>query len=118
MPLDDPFPIEGCSRRLRNAILGEFQGRCPTFQEVFSIPGKQWLKVPGMGQTLLTELEAIMQNRLEQTKGQASAHMTDAELIARLERLQRDLKRLCREVQSRLDNASKGRLKPSGSNHH
>jgi len=118
MRLADLFPIEGCSPRLRNAILGEFQGRCPTLQEVFSIPAKQWLKVPGVGQTLLTELEAIMQSRLEQTKGQASAQMTDAELIARMERLQRDLKRLRDEVELRLDNASKGRLKPGGSNHH
>ena len=118
MRLDDPFPIEGCSPRLRNAILGEFQGRCPTLQEVFSIPAKQWLKVPGVGQTLLTELEAIMQNQVEQTKGQASAQMTDAELIARLERLQRDLKHLCREVQIRLENASTNRHKPGGSNHH
>jgi len=118
MRLDDPFPIEGCSPRLRNAILGEFQGCCPTLQEVFSIPTKQWLKVPGVGQTLLTELKAIMQNQVEQTKGRASAQMSDAELMARLERLQRDLKRLCREVQTRLDNASMNRRKPGGSNHY
>ena len=117
MRLDNPFPIDGCSPRLRNVILGEFQGRCPTLQEVFSISAKQWLKVPGVGQTLLTELEAIMQNRLEQTKGQASVQMTDAEVIARLELLQRDLKRLCHEVQTRLDNASKSRPKTGGLNH-
>jgi hypothetical protein len=117
MRLDNPFPIGDCSPRLRNAILGEFQGRCPTLQEVFSIPAKQWLKVPGVGQTLLTELEAIMQNRLEQTKGQVSAQMTDAELIARLELLLHDLKRLSHEVQTRLDNVSKSRPRTGGSNH-
>lgn len=100
-----PFPIERCSQRLRNAIVAEFQGRCPTLQEVFSLPAKQWLKVPGMGQTLLTELEAIMQDQLEQTKGRASAQMTDGELIARLERLQRDLKRLRRDLLVRMSDS-------------
>jgi hypothetical protein len=51
-----------------------------------------------MGQTLLTELKTIMHDQLQQTKGRASAQMTDGELIARLEQLQRDLKRLRRDL--------------------
>ena len=105
MHLDDPFPIERCSHRLSKVIMSEFRGRCPTLQEVFSIPAKQWLKVPGVGQTLLTELEAVMQDQLDQTKGQASGQMTDAELIARLEQLQRDLKSLRRDLLARMSDS-------------
>jgi hypothetical protein len=98
----DPFPIENCSQRLRKAILAEFRGRSPTLEEVISIPPKQWLKVPGMGETMLMELEAIMRSQLDHTTGPASGQVTDAELIARLERLQRDLKRLRRDLLVRM----------------
>ena len=95
---DDPFPIERCSPRLGNVILAVFQGRCPTIQEVFSISPKQWLKVPGMGPTLLNEMEASMRGYQGWAKGRASERITDAELIARLERLQRDLERFRRDL--------------------
>src|SRR5918994_3067671 len=103
MHLDDPFPIERCSPRLRNAILAEVRWRSPTLEELISIPSKQWLKVPGIGQALLLELEAIMQSELDQTMGHAPVQMTDAELIARLERLQRDLKRFRHDLLTRIN---------------
>ncbi|WP_210166506.1 hypothetical protein [Microvirga vignae] len=94
MQASDPFPLERCSGRLRSAILAEFQGRCPALQEVFSIPAKEWLTVPGMGQTLLMELEAVMKGRQAKMKDHVSARLTEAQLLDRLERLQRELNRV------------------------
>jgi hypothetical protein len=50
MQPSDPFPVERCSPRLQKAILAEFNGRSPTFQDILRIPLEQWLTVPGMGQ--------------------------------------------------------------------
>src|SRR3712207_2179056 len=59
MGLDDPFPLDRCSGRVRGAILAEFQGRCPTIREVASISDAQWLTVPNIGPTTLEELRNI-----------------------------------------------------------
>jgi hypothetical protein len=118
MQPDDPFPIERCSGRLKAAILAEFQGRCPTVQEMFSIPPKKWLTVPGIGEASLRELEAIMGIYQDQTKSPAAPRMSDAELLARLERLQRDLERLRHDIQTRTGNVSKKRPGSDRSNHH
>jgi hypothetical protein len=59
---------------------------------------KQWLKVPGMGPTLLNEMEASMRGYQGWAKGRASERVADAELLARLERLQRDLERFRRDL--------------------
>jgi len=56
MGLDDPFPIEKCSGRVRGAVLAEFQGRCPTIRQVASISDAQWLTVPNIGPTTLEEI--------------------------------------------------------------
>lgn len=115
---NDPFPIENCSQRLRKAILAEFRGRSPTLEEVSSIPSKQWLKVPGMGETMLMELEAIMRSQLDQTTGPASVQMTDADLMARLERLQRDLKRFRRDLLVRMSDPQPNGDNPDSTNLH
>jgi hypothetical protein len=118
MQPDDPFPLERCSGRLKAAVLAEFQGRCPTFQEMFSIPSKEWLTVPGIGEASLRELEAIMGMYQDQAKRPASPRMSDAELLIRLERLQRDLERLRHEIQTRLGNVPQKQSGPDKSNHH
>jgi hypothetical protein len=118
MQPDDPFPIERCSRHLKAAVLAEFQGRCPTFQEMFSIPPKKWLTVPGIGEASLRELEAIMGMYQDQTKSPALPRMSDAELLARLERLQRDLERLRHDIQTRTGNVPRKQPNPAKSDHH
>jgi hypothetical protein len=118
MQPDDPFPIERCSGRLRTAVLAEFQGRCPTFQEMFSIPPKKWLTVPGIGEASLRELEVIMGIYRGQTESPATPRMSDAELLARLERLQRDLERLRHDVQTRTGDVSRKQSSPDKSDHH
>ena len=118
MQPDDPFPIERCSGRLKAATLAEFRGRCPTFQEMFSIPPKKWLTVPGIGEALLRELEAIMGIYQDQMKSPAPPRMSDAELLARLERLQGDLERLRHDIQMRTCNVSKNRPGSDRSDHH
>jgi hypothetical protein len=118
MQPDDPFPLDRCSGRLKAAILAEFQGRCPTFQEMFSVPPKVWLTVPGIGEASLRELEAIMGIYQDQTKSPTAPRMSDAELLARLERLQRDLERLRHDIQTRTGNVSKKRPGSDRSDHH
>src|SRR5687768_17292645 len=91
MGLDDPFPIERCSGRVRGAILAEFQGRCPTVREVASISDAQWLTVPNIGPTTLEELRSMTQQAPNGNDKPSATTMTDGELLSRLNRLQREL---------------------------
>jgi hypothetical protein len=100
MQPDDPFPIERCSPRLRTAILAEFNGRCPTYQELSEIPRQRWMKVPGIGKTFLNELESMIHTQDAQPKQDTSSRLTDDELIALLESLQRRLRKLRTDIQS------------------
>jgi hypothetical protein len=108
MGLDDPFPIEKCSGRVRGAILAEFQGRCPTIREVASISDSQWLTVPNIGPTTLEELRSMTQ-LLPNREGTASAasSIPDDELLSRLNRLQRELNILVAEIRTRLNGTSR-----------
>lgn len=98
--------------------MNEFGGNCPTLQQVFSISPEKWQTFPGFGPTLLTELEAIMRDDLDQMKGYAPGQLSDAELLARLERLQRDLKRFRRDLEQLINKRSKEQLGPGGSDLH
>jgi hypothetical protein len=102
MGLDDPFPIEKCSGRVRGAILAEFQGRCPTIREVASISDAQWLTVPNIGPTTLEELRSMTQQLPTGEDGAAAARMPDNEILSRLSRLQRELNILVGEIRARL----------------
>jgi hypothetical protein len=117
MQPSDPFPIEHCSPRLRKAILAELQGRSPTYQDILRIPLEQWLKVPGMGRTLLRELDDLIHNQPSVPQVDPSPN-TDDELIARLERFQRDLKRLQQDIQELLGEAPPGKAGTNGSDLH
>jgi hypothetical protein len=114
----DPFPLERCSSRLRAVISSEFQGRHPTLQEVASIPPRQWLTVPGVGQTLLTELEAVVGVHQGWMKSNIPAGSTDAELVEQLDRLQHDLERLRHELRSVIDKIRRKQPDPDSSDHH
>lgn len=102
MDLDDPFPIERCSERVRGAILAEFKGRCPTIREVADIPDAQWLAVPNIGPTTLEQLRTITLLTPNGDKRPPPTAMTDNELLSRLKRLQRDLALIAEEIRSRL----------------
>ena len=104
MQPSDPFPIERCSPRLRTAILAEFNGRSPTYQDILAIPLQQWLTVPGMGRRLLSELEGLIHSEPSVPQGDPSPD-PDEELIARMERFQRDLRSLQHDIQVLLGEA-------------
>jgi hypothetical protein len=109
MGLDDPFPIDKCSGRVRGAILAEFQGRCPTIREVASISDAQWLTVPNIGPTTLEELRSMTQPLPNGEDGAAMTHMPDHEILSRLGRLQRELNVLVGEIRTRLNMTSSRR---------
>ncbi|WP_152568885.1 hypothetical protein [Microvirga sp. BSC39] len=109
MGLDDPFPIDKCSGRVRGAILAEFQGRCPTIREVASISDAQWLTVPNIGPTTLEELRSMTQQLPNGEDRLAITHMPDHEILSRLGRLQRELNVLVGEIRTRLNMTSSRR---------
>ena len=105
MQPSDPFPIDRCSPRLKTAILAEFDGRSPTFQDILSVSPKQWMTVPGIGPSLLRELESITHDQSFVPQGDDSPKPDDNELMARLERFQRDLESLQHDLQVLLGEA-------------
>jgi hypothetical protein len=114
----DPFPIERCSHRLRTALLAQFDGRCPTVHEILSIPHRKWLTLPGIGRTLLLELDNVIQSEDVRIEGGRFETFDDAEFLARLDRLQRDLKRLRHDVQVLISKAPLPRTGPEGPDLH
>jgi hypothetical protein len=92
MLLDEPFPLEAVSWRLRNAILKEFQGRCPSIGEVAQIPHKQWLSVPDVGQRSVEIIHDITDAAQQRTSSLLSPQLTDAELLERLDELQKEIR--------------------------
>jgi hypothetical protein len=117
MQPSDPFPIERCSSRLRTAILAEFNGRSPTYQDILAIPLQQWLTVPGMGRRLLSELEGLIHSQPSVPQGDPSGKPDD-ELFARMERFQRDLRQLQHDLQKLLGKPLSRRADANGSGSH
>jgi hypothetical protein len=110
MGLDDPFPIEKCSGRVRGAVLAEFQGRCPTIREVASISDAQWLTVPNIGPTTLEEIRRFINEApLEERLANLPA-MEDGEILSRLNRVQRELNQIASAIRARISSSSYGRL--------
>jgi hypothetical protein len=105
----DPFPVERCSPRLKAVLLAEFHGRSPTFRAILSVPLKKWRTVPGIGPTLLHELEGILQSVPVGAEPASVPNAADAHLLARIERLQRDLARLKQDVQLLMSQGSSRR---------
>jgi hypothetical protein len=91
MQLDEPFPLEIVPSRVRHAMLDEFKGRRPTMREVAQIPDAYWLATPAIGRKVLQTIRAVVQAPRPQTDAAALPRLTDAELLDRLESLQREL---------------------------
>jgi hypothetical protein len=102
MRLDAPFPLEAVPPRLRNAILKEFQGRCPSIKEIAQVPDKQWLSTPAVGQRSMEIIHDITDRARPQTTHSPGAWMTDAELFQRLEWLQKEIRWLRNTLKGRM----------------
>jgi hypothetical protein len=87
---DEPFPLEAIPSRVRSAILQEFKGRLPSVREVDLVSDKQWLATPGVGPSALVSIRSITAGW--QDASPPSSRMTDAELLERLEFVQRELR--------------------------
>ena len=118
MQPNDPFPIERCSSRLKTAILAEFNGRSPTYQDILSLSPKELMTVPGMGPALLRELHRIVQNPSAVAEVASFETREDADLMARLERFQEDLKRLQHDLRLLLGEAPLRKADANGSDAH
>jgi hypothetical protein len=115
MHLDERFPLEAVPSRVRHALLGEFNGRCPSVREVDQIPDKHWLATPGVGPSVLQTIRSITNAGLEQEVHHlTSRRLSDAELLKRLERLQEDLRWLAAQLQVRIPKDPRTRLRRQG----
>jgi hypothetical protein len=101
MPLDEPFPLNQLPSRVRNAILREFNGRCPSQQEVAEISDARWLSTPDVGTGALQKIRASGQDDDPSTDA-----ITDAELLGRLAALQAELRLIQRSVRMQLSRGS------------
>src|SRR4028119_2134195 len=91
MQPSDPFPAERCSSRLKTAILAEFNGRSPTYQDILNLSPKEWMSVPGMGPALLRELHSIVQNPVAEVVSFETRE--DADVLGRAERYNEEKKK-------------------------
>ena len=94
MQVDEPFPLESLPSRVRQAILSEFKGRCPSVREVAEIPDAYWLATPAMGRKFLQMIREVTPAPRTQAQVPVRPRLTDAELLDRLESLQEELQRL------------------------
>ena len=92
MQLDEPFPLEAVPPRLRHAILKEFQGRCPSIEEIAQVPDKRWLSTPDVGRKSMEVIHDITNAARQHTPVQPNVRLTDAELLRRLEWLQNEIR--------------------------
>jgi hypothetical protein len=100
MQLNEPFPIERCSARVKAAILSEFGGRGPTVREVASISDAKWLSLPGVGRVTLMQLQHVIQGVLSKSRERPLETWTDAALLSRRIRLRHDIDRLRSDLQA------------------
>ena len=99
---DEPFPLNAVPPRVRNTILNEFKGRCPSIREVAMIPDSYWLATPSIGPTFLEQIRSVTDATLQQTASPSRPRLTDAELLDRLERLQDELRWLQDQMEAKL----------------
>jgi hypothetical protein len=104
MNLDDPFPLELVSSRVRTAVLHEFQGRCPSIREMMRISDKNWLATPGIGEAALEDIRSVVDARSSSEESSSSTAMSDAELLKRFANVQNELKQIRTIIRDRITN--------------
>jgi hypothetical protein len=108
VPLDDPFPIDRFGSRIRESILDEFGGRCPTLHEVAGIPDSYLLKLPGLGLATLRKLRSAtrgLANGVDAIERWSNARLFSERdrLLRELQHRQDEFKRQHRELRCRLN---------------
>ncbi|NBJ13035.1 hypothetical protein [Microvirga arsenatis] len=111
MLFDSPLPLEAVPQRARRAILEVFDGRWPTVREVARISDKQWLATPGVGATVLSALRQVAPSEHEADNRPCTSRLSDEKLLARLERLQDELRSIERLVRVRLSDPPQGGIR-------
>jgi hypothetical protein len=111
VPLDDPFPIHSFGLRIRESILDEFGGRCPTVQEMAGIPDSLLLKLPGMGPRSLRKLRSAthgLKMSIDAIERWSSARLLSERnrLLDEIKHHQDEFKRQQSELRRRLDSIS------------
>ena len=107
MQQDGMFPLAVIPPRVRRAILREFQGRWPTVREVAQISDRQWSATPDIGPSALEKIHSILSSQRHQSD---HPPLTDAELLHRLEFIQKELRRLQRALEVRMSAISRKNL--------
>ena len=102
MDWNEPFPLSAVPPRVRNTILNEFKGRCPSIREVAEIPDSYWLATPNIGPTFLEQIRSVTDAPHEQTASPSCSRLTDGELLGHLEWLQDELRWLQEQMETRL----------------
>ena len=97
MQLNDPFPLNSFPSQVKNAILDEFKGRCPTILEVAHIPDAYWLATPAIGPAILERIRSFTH----------VGRLTDAELLDRLDFLLDELRCIDDALKARIAGASR-----------
>jgi hypothetical protein len=113
MQQDEPFPLKAIPPWVRQAIIREFQGRWPTVQEVAQISDSYWLTTPDIGPSALEKIHSTLDVRSHRSDD-APPRWTDAELLDRLARLQKELRRLKHALQARIGGSSEAGLRSRG----
>ncbi len=112
MQVDDLFPLDNVPPRVMKAILAEFAGRRPSICEVHAISDQCWLAMPEIGERSLTIIRRITGVDQAPTDISSSSMITDAELLRRLDTIQRELEALLRLQKGRFRKASGGKPIP------
>jgi hypothetical protein len=110
MDWDEPFPLTAVPPRVRNTILNEFKGRCPSIREVAEIPDSDWLATPNIGPAFLEQIRSVTDAPPEQRASPSCSRLTDGELLGHLERLQDELRWLQEQMETRLLKTARRRL--------
>jgi hypothetical protein len=96
----DPFPIEKLPLRIKQAVLNEFEGRCPTVLEVASTPDSHWLTVPNMGPTSLGQLRSATKGMRRKVGIPTLSEVQDSELLLRTRQLEKQFQCLRNELKT------------------
>lgn len=110
MHMDQPFPLDAVPSRVKNAILNEFKGRCPSIRDVAETPDSYWLSTPAIGSVHLAKIRNVIGEQPRQACP-PSALWSDSELLDRLERLEKEVRWLRDQLNARLSKPT--RRKPN-----